>query len=1275
MNRPSTPALFVPLVAALAVAFPVILHFQPTAPQQQGATAPKRHIVRPQSAYNPAQKEKTQSAEKHDADRILTDFFDVRDYGDASWPEQNFRNRYCVDFMIATVPDPLDSRLPYLFDRFLASVQRAAEADHLVLDRYDLPWLEALQAKEVAKGSSGNDDQPASETIPVHPYDKEPGLIVFRDLDSVRGPRVLVLFVVGETPTAGINKQAFRSALDQIAGLWRVEHCGPNTKELTIPILGPAFSGSAESLDFTLESWLSTSKFSPKIPKPARFQIVSGSATAIPIDIELDDNGRHYFDLPKDLGNATFEATVMRDDLVTLPGFLEYLRTRQPRRWSPPLVRVAFLTEANTAYGNSLRNSMRLPEIHAASDMTAQSARAQTPSAQKQQPGRTDEELMALPFPLHISRLRSESEKLRQERAQSSQPASPSPDSSRYLPVPYEDESENARDAIPPFSGLDTSSAELVLANLLSTISHEQFDYVGIAATDVRDTIFLAREIREHSPSSVIFSFNADLIYAHPEANPNTRGMLIVTPYPLFTLNQRWMDPDQSLRDRLQFPDQNSEGVYNAMLVLLKRLPEKVEKPCEEREPLLEYGAPFEPLPSRSEPRVPPLWISTVGRQGFWPVALLHYNDKEHGYTHEEKVEPCPLAKPSSDVGRGLIPHASVFVYFCWSLLCCVPSFIFLRRATLARVHASSFFLRDFGFPALKCFQDPAFARNRGECHAYFLVGGVATLAAYVIAVTAYGIAIWRIPGLSHPGRSAVSLAAMLVVIAFTLSACLVLFKSTLALMGRSRGGPANGWLAFPVLAISMVSFVFAGWLSWEWIHLRDPQVTSRLLAASGIITGFRAINLTNGVSPLPPLFLIALAACVWAYSSVRRVRLAEGLPWDFESECDSQKDTPVAANKYALFNSASPSFQGFQELEARVQALLHCSSLHLPRDLRAYSLLTALTIVLAGFYLFYSRLVVALEPPVYYLLFGFCFVLVYLCIAFNILRLLFLWLGLRRVLTALERHPIRAAFARFHRSFPNLPRINLASAPSPVTALNFSIQQASALSRSAKTLVQCHPDLVNGVASAETYLEQAEASYREALGAEAGEDRCRSLVCQLQAQRSLAQASGFVEGALELSRKTSPVSGETDPALEAGRQKLSDQAEEFLVGRTVLFLSHIFPQMTNLAELSLASLLLMLMAVSSYPFQPHQLIVLFSWTLIFAFVGVALHMSVQMNRDTLLSNLNGTKPGELNWDRDFLTRILLYVVIPILGFLGVQFPDTVGQIFSFLSPGAAGHG
>jgi hypothetical protein len=147
------------------------------------------------------------------------------------------------------------------------------------------------------------------------------------------------------------------------------------------------------------------------------------------------------------------------------------------------------------------------------------------------------------------------------------------------------------------------------------------------------------------------------------------------------------------------------------------------------------------------------------------------------------------------------------------------------------------------------------------------------------------------------------------------------------------------------------------------------------------------------------------------------------------------------------------------------------------------------------------------------------------------------------------------------------------------------------------KTRARCNPGLANGVASTEAHISESEASYREALAAETAGNWCSSIVSQLKAQRSLAKASCFVEGALELFWRTSSVSTEADAATEASRQKLSDQAEEFLVGRAVLFHSHMFPQMTNLAGLSLVSLLLMLLAVSCYPFQPHQLIVLFNWT------------------------------------------------------------------------------
>lgn len=1327
MSRNSAPALLLPLAAILAVAFPFAFTYRQTVPQQQQGPKPSRYLFRglSSSAENP------KPSEIHDANRILAEFFG-QDFRQAVAIVNRAPFNYEVHHMIVTVPDPIDSRLPYLFDRFLASIQRAAEADHFVLDRFDLPWLEEFQRARTPKtnttpsDSAPSSNPPLTEPAAVHSYDKQPGLLLFRDAYSAAGPRLLLVFVVGEIPNGGIHKAAFISALDQIAQLRKTLDKPEAQEQLTIPILGPSFSGSAESVDFALQSWLAAWHLAHDSRPDIR--IVSGSATAIPTESTKADNGRWYFNVPCELGTAEFESTVV-PDAVALSGFLDFLDARRlPPGWRP--LTVALLTEANTAYGVALANAIKqikksVPPSAVGPDSSKPLGKKNmdnrktqaglpcqpTPQDIQPPPVPSSVQTVSLPFPLHISRLRSESEKTRRAREQNSQQVTTNTDS-RYLPVPLDEEGDVTKDSIPAASDLDTSSAELILANLLSTISHEQFDYVGIAATDVRDTIFLAREIREHSPSSVIFSLNADLIYSHPEANPNTRGMLIITPYPLLTLNQRWVDPFDQHPNRLQFPDQNSEGVYNAMLLLLR-------KSLHDSVPLLEYGVPF--AASGEHSPGPPIWITTVGRLGFWPIAVVSPTGDE-GYTHHEEISaasqhdstspkqwasaitlqnstqdstsineerppdpqqqsqsapvkadslnPSDDSKPS-DVDRGLVPHSAIFVYVCWSLLCLAPSGVFLWRYARRRLPKVARFAKTLDLSSLNLFREPVLARNQGECHAYFLVGGIASVAAYIVAVTACAITAFPDRGLLF----SIGMALMLAVMLFTLAACWTLARDTFSLSRDKRTQSSSGTLAYPVLFVAISVPALAIWLALDWLVLHIPAHHDLPRSANHIVAGFRALNLLSGVSPLPPLFLIALAASAWAASAVRRVHLAESLPWKHPCAIAGQSDCPNDTNKNALFNSASSSFKGFQTLELEIQDLLRCPTLHLPGDRQAISFVIFLAIVIAGVYIFYARLVVAIEPPSFYFLFGFCFLLVYLSIVFNILRLFFLWLSLRKVLHALGRHPIRPAFARFHRSFPNLPQISLAAAPSLLTALNFSIQQAVALLRSVKFLRPGRSSLVCASTEAKPHIDDAERSYREAVDAEASKKHSESLMAQLAAQRFLAQASCIVEKSLEQVWSSDLASPIPDPAVEEKREKLVEEAEEFLVGRTVLFLSHIFPQMTNLAGLSLASLLLLLLAVSSYPFQPHQLIVIFIWLLIFSFSGVALHMSVQMKRDTVLSNLNGSKPGEISWDREFITRVLLYVVIPILGFLGVQFPDALAQIFSFLSPGAAGHG
>lgn len=1257
MDRRGTPALLLPLLAMLAAAYPLALNVRlPTAPTPQEKPRPRRASQLGRETPTSKETKATRKPpEAQGAGKIVSDFLGDPPAPDSSFPIHDFRSRYTIDFMIVTVPDPIDSRLPYLFDRFLGSIQRAVEADHYVLDRFDLPWLEEIRKKESAKESV----QELVERPVHHPFRKEPGFILFRnpqfESKDTPQPRLLLVFLVGETPTTGIHKLALREALNQIgwfcgigpapgwgeaAGPWANprpryfpkpfpgNECGP------IKILGPSFSGSAESLDFGIQAWLESREKREKI----RFKIISGSATAIPVAPDPSPDSRHYFVIHRDDTRPTFGATVVRDE-VLLDKLLEYLQSLQARK--TPL-RIALLSEGNTAYGASVR---------------------------KEVPGRKDKadkpvsspEITNLPFPPHISRLRSESEKARRTQDQTAQPVASAP--SRYLALPVEDETGEATDAIPPFSQLDVSSSELVLANLLSTVSREQFPYVGIAATDVRDTIFLAREIREHSPSTVIFSLNADLLYAHPEANPNTRGMLVVTPYPLFALNQLWTYPYGKGVSRLQFPDQSSEGVYNAMLALLGH----------EKE-MLDYDWPLRDAPNAEKTRMPPVWIATVGRGGLWPVAVRPWTLK---YTY---TLPASSGPDDTDRRQNTFPRATIVLMGFWSALCLVPAFFFLIRHMLPRRIRSKG--TGYGRVVRRAWLlwEPVFKQNRLGCRAYFLAGGIAGLTPYLVASSAFYVASvesWK----RSPWRFFLS--CVILVLIITLAAC---FALALAIIGRLTREALEKrakrqfksfvldktvWLAALILIGGVVIPGLAFCSAWRWVSLRHQDF------ANGVLVGMRAINLSSGVSPLLPLFFIAFAATLWAQCSVQRLRLSEALvgnrlPPSACPDSSSKRDSTAY-----FFNEGSMSFGGLHYLEEKIQEQLERPAFGLPGFFSVIAFAVAIIALLWCAYLSFFRAIYSLEVHSLYWLLGASFLFVDAAIVLDILRLVFLWSALRNVLRRLDRHPMRGAFERFHQSHPSMPPINLTAAPNPLTALRFSIDEARRFLGSSKNLAadaNSHKALGTQMSQVEEWVRKAEHHYSAALEAEAHGRGIGSLVRQIKAQRAMARVSRIVEKLLEpdwqLSASDRPTAGGWPRTL----QPIVADGEEFLVSRTVHFLSHVFPQLTNLAYYSLASLLLMLTAVSSYPLQPRIPLTVFNWVVILSFVAAAVVMFVQMNRDAILSNLKGTKPGELNWDREFIFRMAFYGLIPILALLGVQFPEAVGQILSWLTPAGSGH-
>jgi hypothetical protein len=155
---------------------------------------------------------------------------------------------YCtVQSIIAIVPDPVHTHLALFFDSSIDAIEQAAQRARYDFDRAIMPWdytshpeptdfVMRLRQAEYAKNK-----------------EQLPGLMIFRQANpklhaqpqATAAPVApLFVFVVSETPTGGIRKEQFRNAVRAITKI-RGEDCGHT---IPLSIVGPTFSGSLFSL-------------------------------------------------------------------------------------------------------------------------------------------------------------------------------------------------------------------------------------------------------------------------------------------------------------------------------------------------------------------------------------------------------------------------------------------------------------------------------------------------------------------------------------------------------------------------------------------------------------------------------------------------------------------------------------------------------------------------------------------------------------------------------------------------------------------------------------------------------------------------------------------------------------------------------------------------------------------------------------------------------------------------------------------------------------------
>ena len=368
-----------------------------------------------------------------------------------------------VTFAIASAPNPISTHLPMLFDRIVEIIEQAAQDNNYSYDSSWLPWNETksynrfpdLRAAELSQ----SDDE------------KQPGVLVFRNSlkagDDSPYKRGLVVFLVSELPTGGINREQFNNALGWIELLK-----GPApTGELKI--LGPSFSGSLPSLYRSIQECKSKSAVCRN-----KIHVSSGSVSS-------DSSYRWFKERFSGDPLVTFD-TALEGDCRVLNRFVTYVSKKQHY----DVQHIAILSEDETAFGGGVyeKDTPATPDKKKSEDAGAEACGY-------------DPELTYLYYPRDIATLRSAYEQQSIFNSSKQAAGNNSNTSATTLRGDLSEPANSEHDTVRTYGGQLTPLAqESVLLNITDVLKARKIQFVVLRSTNTLDQIFLSHSCADRTP-------------------------------------------------------------------------------------------------------------------------------------------------------------------------------------------------------------------------------------------------------------------------------------------------------------------------------------------------------------------------------------------------------------------------------------------------------------------------------------------------------------------------------------------------------------------------------------------------------------------------------------------------------------------------------------------------------------------------------------------------------------------------------------------------------
>ncbi len=500
-----------------------------------------------------------------------------------------------VQYAIALVPDPHHTNLSLMTDRQMVSIQQAAQDEGYAYNSSWLPWSNDSQTY------TGLDDQQLSSDL-TSQREACPGILLFRKGATEAGPssndifkQALVVLVVGEQPTGGINQNQWDNAIHWLSA--------QPAQTSGLRILGPTFSGSLVSLDRDLKSVAATSTLFKNI------QVLSGSVSNC-------SSVKWFLHQKPAAGTTVSFGSFQENDDVHIYRFLSYIASQNVSAKD-----TAIISEDETAYGahhDQVPNAADPCEV----------------------PYKSGNLPLRLYYPRDMSALRAQYQK---ESIFSSGESSADHQAHAILQDGAEAEgpSTSSADTVPNFSGPVTPLAqESILYGVVADLRAHHPMYLILRCTNPLDYLFLTRFFHRTYPEGRIVIVGQDLLLSREVDTTEFRGVLGLANYPLVPGDQHWsllIDDSTTPHAHRVFESHVAQGTYLAARYTFdpKATPTQTQPLSFARKPNLSgYTDPYWLHLTGAPPDHPPTWLSVVGRDGFWPIATLNETTTPRGDLH-----------------------------------------------------------------------------------------------------------------------------------------------------------------------------------------------------------------------------------------------------------------------------------------------------------------------------------------------------------------------------------------------------------------------------------------------------------------------------------------------------------------------------------------------------------------------------------------------------------------------------------------------------------------